>query len=112
MNSFSKSLAIEYESKGILVQTVCPGQVRTNMTKEFSNYALEVSAEDYVWHALNTVGIESFTCGHWKHDLLKVIFVDIFKMLFGERLISKMMFSLLKHIRTIYYKKHLLSDKF
>jgi hypothetical protein len=92
------------------MQTVCPGQVRTNMTKNLGNHMLEVSAKDVVSQALNTVGIESTTYDHWKHKAL-FLFYDIFvKSVFGERFCSKLIFLYLNNERTNYYNCRKLND--
>jgi short-subunit dehydrogenase len=112
MNFLSQSLAIEYESKGIIVQTVCPGQVRTKLAQHFGQNFSEVNVNDFVSQAIKTVGIETITCGHLKHKLMSFVFNDIIKSYFGQRVISKFLFSIIKPLRTETYKKYNLTDTF
>jgi len=69
---FSRDLEYELRGSGVIVQTVTPGFVLTNMVK--SNTRLESSfcvpnADDYVAANFRTLGLESFTASFWAHKI-------------------------------------------
>ncbi|XP_078540471.1 very-long-chain 3-oxoacyl-CoA reductase [Lissotriton helveticus] len=67
---FSRGLHAEYKSKGIIVQSVLPFFVATKMSKIRTPTWDKPTPETYVRSALNTVGLQSQTCGYWPHALL------------------------------------------
>lgn len=70
-NKFSEDLAAEYEHQGIIIQSVLPGPVATNMTKFENSSLLVPTAKDYVESALATVGIAEYTTGYWPHSIMQ-----------------------------------------
>lgn len=67
----SQALNIEYRSKGILVQSVLPQFVATNMTNLKASFGAP-SAKTYVDSAFKTIGYENRTSGYWNHRLKKL----------------------------------------
>ncbi|XP_038238091.1 very-long-chain 3-oxoacyl-CoA reductase-like [Dermochelys coriacea] len=66
---FSRGLEAEYHSQGILVQSVLPLFVSTNMTNNIIPNRYIKTAEDFACEALNTVGISSRTSGCLSHSM-------------------------------------------
>ncbi|CAI9161457.1 unnamed protein product [Rangifer tarandus platyrhynchus] len=67
VRSFSVAVDTEYRSKGVIVQTVSPSLVETNMTYPLKKGLLMVSAEDFARQALDTLGLTSETPGCLRH---------------------------------------------
>lgn len=63
----------EYGSQGIIVQAVLPGFVVTNMTKLRRASLLAPSADNYVSHALQTIGYAKHTSGYWPHAFMQLV---------------------------------------
>ncbi|XP_068128713.1 very-long-chain 3-oxoacyl-CoA reductase-like [Hyperolius riggenbachi] len=66
---FSQGLNAEYKSQGILVQSVMPLFVSTDMTFKLKTNVFVKTPEDYACEALNTVGFTSRTSGCLSHSL-------------------------------------------
>lgn len=109
LSFLSEGLSVEYESKGIYIQTVIPNQVKTKLTDEVHVPVISVSPEDYVRAAIKTVGIEYHTCGHWKHKLL-AYFSNLVLCLIGRRLYMRLSLPSLIAMRRKYYRTHNLVD--
>lgn len=73
VDKFSDDLQTEYKNKGIIVQSVLPGLVATNMSKIKKPTWMAPSADNYVSAAMRTVGIAGHTCGYYPHALLKLV---------------------------------------
>ncbi|XP_066275076.1 very-long-chain 3-oxoacyl-CoA reductase-B-like [Branchiostoma lanceolatum] len=69
VTQFSRSLAVEYEGKGIIVQAVTPGTVSTSMSGYQPVNAMIPSPASFVSSALKTVGVVGLTCGYFAHSL-------------------------------------------
>ncbi|KAI4571366.1 hypothetical protein MJG53_013472 [Ovis ammon polii x Ovis aries] len=69
VRSFSVAVGTEYRSKGVIVQTVSPFLVETNMTYPLRKGLLVVSAEDFARQALDTLGLTSETTGCLSHAI-------------------------------------------
>ncbi|NXH47096.1 DHB12 reductase, partial [Dicaeum eximium] len=67
---FSRGLHAEYKSKGIIVQSVLPYYVATNMSKIRKPTLDKPSPKTYVRAALGTVGLQSRTNGYLPHALM------------------------------------------
>ncbi|XP_066446190.1 very-long-chain 3-oxoacyl-CoA reductase-B-like [Eleutherodactylus coqui] len=67
MDFFSRSLNVEYRSDGIIVQSVLPHLVSTNMTRHPSANILVKTSDDFAREALNTVGYSHRTNGCLSH---------------------------------------------
>ncbi|GBP31327.1 Very-long-chain 3-oxoacyl-CoA reductase [Eumeta japonica] len=71
VDKFSRSLNIEYSRRGIVVQTVNPSNVMSNMTPHIKSSSIfGPTAKRYVRSALGTVGVVSRTTGYFPHDVL------------------------------------------
>ena len=100
----SEGIGYEYESKGITVQTVLPSLTKTKLVQgDFKNSFFCVSPEDFVSAAIKTVGIESYTFGHWKHKLLAYV-MNIMSSITGRRLLTSLMMKSLKQSRDQFYQ--------
>ncbi|XP_067318544.1 very-long-chain 3-oxoacyl-CoA reductase-like [Anolis sagrei] len=71
---FSRALNMEYKSKGIIVQSVLPMLVDTNMNRVLNFPAGKMSPEVYAHKALNTVGFTNRTSGCLSHSLQNFMF--------------------------------------
>ncbi|NXK92859.1 DHB12 reductase, partial [Formicarius rufipectus] len=71
---FSRGLHAEYQSKGIIVQSVLPFYVATKMSKIRKPTLDKPSPETYVRSALGTVGLQSQTNGYLPHALMGWVF--------------------------------------
>lgn len=60
----------EYESKGIVVQTVLPGYVATKMSKIRKSTWMAPTPDKFVASALSKVGVRNHTTGYLPHTLL------------------------------------------
>ena len=109
LSFLSEGLSIEYESKGIYIQTVNPGQVSTKLTENVRVPILAVTPEDFVKAAIKTVGIEHYTSGHWKHKLLGYL-SRLAKCFFTRRFFMRSALSSISTMRQKYYQKHNLAD--
>ncbi|XP_037936701.1 very-long-chain 3-oxoacyl-CoA reductase-like [Teleopsis dalmanni] len=72
VDKFSVDLQTEYRNQGIIVQSVQPGFVATNMAKIRKSTLLAPSPDTYVASALKTVGIARQTAGYLPHALLQL----------------------------------------
>ncbi|XP_072255419.1 very-long-chain 3-oxoacyl-CoA reductase-like [Pyxicephalus adspersus] len=77
MDYFSRSLNIDYKSKGVTVQSVMPLMVSTNMTFNVKTNLLVKSPDDFAWEALNTVGLTNRTSGCLSHSIQSYV-LDLF----------------------------------
>ncbi|XP_066276105.1 very-long-chain 3-oxoacyl-CoA reductase-like [Branchiostoma lanceolatum] len=66
---FSRCLAHEYRSKGIIIQSVTPHFVATKLSGIRKSNPLVPNATSYVRSALNTVGLADHTFGYYLHAL-------------------------------------------
>ncbi|XP_054160080.1 very-long-chain 3-oxoacyl-CoA reductase-like, partial [Oppia nitens] len=63
----SRSLHQEYKSKGIVIQSLVPAYISTNMSHNMSSNWFVPTARQYVTSALKTVGKEPRTSGYYTH---------------------------------------------
>ncbi|CAG2113339.1 unnamed protein product, partial [Medioppia subpectinata] len=105
----SEALSIEYESKGIYIQTVSPNQVSTKITTNVTLPIIAVTPEDFVSAAIRTVGIEHYTNGHWKHKLF-AYFTHWGITILGQRLYMKVAMKASLDMRQQYYTLNNLND--
>ncbi|CAG2104238.1 unnamed protein product [Medioppia subpectinata] len=106
---FSRSLHYEYKDKGIIVQSVLPGFVSTNMSSMRPSFTVP-TAEAYVGEAIKTIGIESRTYGHFAHKMLGFIY-DTISSTLGQQYNSYFAFKQLLKLRSRYYNRHGLKDQ-
>ncbi|XP_053123209.1 very-long-chain 3-oxoacyl-CoA reductase-like [Hemicordylus capensis] len=79
IDHFSRALNVEYSSQGIIVQSILPLFVDSNMTRLVPNF-FKMDAGAFAHQALNTVGITSRTSGSLSHSIQTFMF----QMLFPE----------------------------
>lgn len=70
-DKFSDDLQSEYEKDGIIIQSVMPGFVATNMTKMKKGSWMAPLPQQYVESALRTVGHATRTVGYLPHNVLQ-----------------------------------------
>ncbi|NXB94427.1 HSDL1 protein, partial [Vidua chalybeata] len=73
LDYFSRALHYEYASKGIFVQSLTPFLITTKMLAFSSTISKRSiffpTAEEYVSHAVSTLGLSIRTTGCWKHAI-------------------------------------------
>lgn len=72
VDKFSDDLATEYAKHGVIVQSVLPGPVATNMSKIRRSSWMACSPKTFVANALNTLGIARHTTGYYPHSLFQL----------------------------------------
>ncbi|PRD26725.1 UNVERIFIED_CONTAM: Hydroxysteroid dehydrogenase-like protein 1 [Trichonephila clavipes] len=70
---FSRALSYEYKDQGIVVQSLIPSYISTNLTR-FSSFLQRPSfivpdAKRFVNSAIQTIGVSNRTTGFWSHGL-------------------------------------------
>lgn len=108
VNFFSKAVQEEYLKKGIIIQSVLPGFVSTNMSKMRPSFTT-CTPEAFVKWALKTVGVETQTYGYPVHKLqgyVQELLVEYAPEQVSLAINSKMM----NNIRKRYYRKYGLVD--
>lgn len=70
-DKFTEDLAAEYEHQGIIIQSVLPGFVATNMTKMKKGSFMAPLPKQFVESALATVGFAGHTTGFLPHAILQ-----------------------------------------
>lgn len=106
-DQLSRSLHFEYKNNGIIIQSVLPSFVATNMSRMKPSFTVP-TAEDYVREAIKTVGVENQTYGHYSHRLVGLI-QDMFG-LWSPDMVSQYLYNKLNAVRTRYYDKMNLKD--
>jgi len=66
---FSRCVAAEVKSKGIIVQCVAPGFVATKLSKIRNSSLIAPYPDSFVRSALGTLGVVQHTCGCIPHAL-------------------------------------------
>ena len=97
-NYFSEALGREYQSKGILVQTVMPNFVSTAMTKIRRNLFVP-SGTVYARAAVATIGVQSTTFGHLPHA-----FQGFLMNIVPNFIMRQILWSILLYARSRYLK--------
>uniref|UniRef100_A0A1I8PSS8 Very-long-chain 3-oxoacyl-CoA reductase n=1 Tax=Stomoxys calcitrans TaxID=35570 RepID=A0A1I8PSS8_STOCA len=92
VDKFSADLQTEYRARGIVVQSIQPGFVATNMTRIRKPNTFSPSAETYVKSALSTLGIAERTAGYLPHTLMQTVIIGI-ATVFCEQFASQLVFS-------------------
>lgn len=106
----TRSLQMEYENKGITIQSVLPAFVSTNMSRIRKASLMVPKPKDYVEAAMRTVGLETRTYGYPPHKALGFVFDCIIDNLFSPTFNSKIVFNNLKGLRRGAYKKFNLKE--
>lgn len=93
VNKFSEDLSIEYASQGVIVQSVLPGFVATNMTRLKKSTLLAPNADQYVAAALRTLGHAKATTGYFPHALMQLFINTMYSLVprFTSKLVLKQM---------------------
>lgn len=96
VDKFSADLQTEYRTQGIVVQSIQPGFVATNMTKIRKTSTFAPSADTYVASAFRTLGIVERTAGYLPHTLMQnalSAITNIFCEQFASQLVFKQLLS-------------------
>ena len=107
----SRALNMEYQDKGITIQSVLPAYVSTNMSKIRRTSLMVPSPDVYVDHALRTVGLETRTYGYWPHKLQGFVQDTLISSTVGPDYNVKLAYDSLKDVRRRYYKKEGIKEK-
>ncbi|XP_038661997.1 very-long-chain 3-oxoacyl-CoA reductase-A-like [Scyliorhinus canicula] len=102
---FSQALHVEYQSKGIIVQSVMPFFVATKMSKIRKPTLDKPSPETYVKAALNTVGLQMQTNGYLPHAVMGWITTSLMPI----SVVIKQSMKMNQGLRARYFKR--LKDK-
>ncbi|XP_039259239.2 very-long-chain 3-oxoacyl-CoA reductase-like [Styela clava] len=88
-DTLSVSLAQEYKKHGIIIQSIQPGFVLTNMTEPLGSSAslFSPTAETYVHHMMKTIGKSDWTNGYWPHNISRWLIAVV-----PEDMMSRFMF--------------------
>lgn len=70
-DKFSEDLFAEYEKDGIVIQSLLPGFVATNMTKMKKGSWMAPLPKQFVESALATIGFAGHTTGYLPHSILQ-----------------------------------------
>lgn len=98
VDKFSEDLSTEYSSQGIIVQSVLPGFVVTNMTKLKRSSMLAPTSDKYVASALRTLGYARHTTGFLPHALMQLVINTIHTYL--PELANRITLNSMKKIRS------------
>lgn len=98
VDKFSADLQTEYRGQGIVVQSIQPGFVATNMTKIRKTSTFAPSADTYVSEALKTLGIAERTAGYLPHTLMQTA-LNFISCVFCEQFASQLVFRQLLNTR-------------
>lgn len=101
----SRALAAEYAYKGIIIQSVLPYYVSTNMIRNPKHSFMIPSSDRFVRSALKTVGIESRTYGYLPHTLIAFFTNYLLKFLVGNDINTKLAFRKMIKFREAYVAK-------
>ncbi|RWS08732.1 very-long-chain 3-oxoacyl-CoA reductase-like protein [Dinothrombium tinctorium] len=107
----SRALQIEYEDKGLIIQSILPAFVQTKMSKIRKASIMVPTPSTYVKSALNTLGLETRSYGYWAHKLQGFICDVFITGIMGADYNSRLIFKSLKEVRRKYYKKNELKEE-
>jgi hypothetical protein len=86
--------------------------VKTKLVQQdFKVPFFSITPEDCAASAIKTVGIETFTYGHWRHKLLAYITGSVASIM-NQRTLMRSTLSRLKPVRDEYYRRNNLTDNF
>ncbi|XP_035898800.1 very-long-chain 3-oxoacyl-CoA reductase isoform X1 [Anopheles stephensi] len=103
MDKFSEDLASEYAKHNIVVQSVLPGPVATNMSKIRKSTWMACSPKVFVGSAINTLGHTRQTTGYFPHALLELAINTL--SFVSPRLMEKLTINTMQNIRARAMKK-------
>lgn len=72
VDKFSDDLGTEYKKRGIVVQSVLPGPVATNMSKIKKPTWMAPSPKQFANSAIKSLGITQHTTGYYPHAILQL----------------------------------------
>ncbi|CAG2105143.1 unnamed protein product [Medioppia subpectinata] len=101
----SRALSVEYGHKGVVIQSVLPYYVSTNMIRNPKHTFMIPSSDRFVRSALKTVGIESRTYGYLPHTVVAFIQIFVIKFLVGNDVNMKLAFRKMFRFRKAYCAK-------
>lgn len=70
---FSQNLSAEYEKDGIIIQTILPGLVSTNMTSNVESSLTSPTAKDFVDACMTKIGFAKRTNGYLPHSAVQFL---------------------------------------
>ena len=111
MDYLSRALHAEYKDRGIIVQSVLPYYVSTNMIRNPGISFMIPSPDQFVSSALKTVGVEVRTYGYFAHNILAFFQNFFVKFVIGNNLNTKIAFFRMKRFRKGCYKRKGLNHK-
>lgn len=84
----SKALNQEYKNEGIIVQSIRPGMVKTNMTsrKGRKGTSFFPDFETYTAHLMNTIGKSDSTAGYRFHGIFELFLSSVPEVIFAKLL--------------------------
>lgn len=109
VDKFSEDLHTEYQQKGIIVQSVLPGFVVSNMTRIKRPTWITPSADVFVASAIRTIGIARHTTGYYPHAIMRLV-IDSMNALFPD-LANKLVLRQMDNIRTRKLRKKIPSTE-
>ncbi|CAG2166611.1 unnamed protein product [Oppiella nova] len=101
----SRALGAEYAGKGVIIQSVLPYYVSTNMIRNPKSTWMIPSSDRFVASALKTVGIESRTYGYLPHTVVAFFQAFVLKFLVGNDVNMKLAFRKMYAFREAYCAK-------
>lgn len=104
VESLSESLAVEYASKGVTIQSVLPGFVVSNMSKLKRPTLMAPTPDAFVRSTLKTTGIEKRTGGYHMHKL-QIYFIEIAQSYLPGFILAKVVYGSLNSLRIRALKK-------
>lgn len=87
VDNFSQSLQAEYASKGIVVQSLVPFFVVSNMTKMRKSFTTP-DAATFARQALATLGHDGKTAGFWPHNLMHFVLQSLPPWLVASKVLA------------------------
>ncbi|XP_039267950.2 very-long-chain 3-oxoacyl-CoA reductase-like [Styela clava] len=90
-DTLSVSLAQEYRKHGIIIQSIQPGFVQTNMTEPLGSSAnlFFPTATTYVHHMMKTIGKFDWTNGYWPHTISRWLIMLVPEHITSRAIIRK-----------------------
>jgi len=73
VDNFSRMLSLEYQNKGIFVQSVTPAFVVSKMSGFRRATVTIPTADVFVKSAIRTIGYETTVAGYWAHDIVRFV---------------------------------------
>lgn len=105
MDFFSRALHAEYCDRGIIVQSVVPYYVSTNMIRNPAISFMIPTADKFVDSALKTVGVQTRTYGYFAHNMLAFFQNFIVKFIIGNNLNTKLAYRKMRRFRKGCYQR-------